>query len=161
MNRTILNADGSIAESAGTPIPRVVAALGILAVTGAMLPELTRRDTPAHLVPRRGSRRVRSARELHEAADLAERGEAVLGTSAAAQLKEAERTGQFARAMQLREAIKGYAPTIRAAAIAQEAEDARAGVATVRAAVVSLRALERAKAKRARKASRRLAQMDS
>lgn len=113
-------------------------------------------ETVDHMAERQYPRRVSAARELREAADLAEQGIPLPGTLAYAKIKTAEDEGDFALASQLRERVKQFAPMLREAAVAAEQAARDETNAVVREARVTLSAIDRAKQKRERKAARRL-----
>lgn len=148
--------EGGARPAPGSDAEKVMHALGLLTITGHVSSELTKAGTPRHLVPREDVRRIKTARELHEAADRAAEGIPMPGTLAEAKVQAAEEAGDFTEARRLREEIKAFAPKIRAAARAKEAEDVRVKESSVREAVVNLSAMERAQLKRARRAARHL-----
>lgn len=110
---------------------------------------------------RRDARRVLTAAQLHEAATMAEDGTPLPGTNAHAKLHAAMEAGDFTAALAIRNAIKSYAPEIRAAAIAAENGSRQAQVDATIAAIVDVQSQERARLKRVRKASARTRAQDA
>jgi len=81
--------------------------------------------TPAPRVQQR-TRRDYTARELHEAADLAEQGHPRPGSPAVLDIMHAERSGDFQRANALRNEVRELAPALRRMARAAERSERRA-----------------------------------
>lgn len=127
--------------------PLAVAAAAIL---GASASDSGMRDVRTGL-----RRRVSSARELHEAADMAERGEPLPGTRAAVLLAEAKREGDFKVANQIIAWIKEQAPELRERAVAEADRERRHGQTVEQRVARQDRRLTKAADKRARKAAAR------
>jgi hypothetical protein len=125
-------------------------AIAAAAILGASASDSGMRDVRTGL-----RRRVSSARELHEAADMAERGEPLPGTRAAVLLAEAKREGDFKVANQIIAWIKEQAPELRERAAAEADRERRHGQTMEQRVARQDRRLTKAADKRARKAAAR------
>lgn len=137
-------------------ISSVIAALGVLSVTGHAPALLSQPGTPQHLQLRNDPRRITFSAQLREAAEMARQGIPVVGTLAHAKIKAAEDAGDFAEANRLRQEVKNMAHAIEAAALEAKQGEAHAIIAQEREARVTLSVIDAARLKRARRAARNL-----
>lgn len=145
--RVLIDLKGHTPKSIRT---RTTELLAVAAVVGGVGAHEKRSQAQ---IPRHLQRRIVSARQLDEAADMAERGEPTPGTKAFVALHAAKHHGDFKRANEIVAWIRAQAPLLRDEA--KKAERAERDAQLDRQVELRTARLDRADAKRRARAEKR------